>query len=138
MKKEELNRIIGLLETSNAKEEAYMAFYQFGGGPDESFAKANQGGLELFAAQLLKASRDMEEAIHDNKKEIPLDTEDWIDGDILIQYIEPTDTSKNQVAEDISRAGFFDKLIHFGYVSGLILILVAAVIGIITIIKWIF
>lgn len=141
MKKEELNKIIESLESSNSIDDAYLALYQYGGGPDESFAKANKEGLELLAVQLLKASRDFEEIVADDEKNvIPLDyEEDWIDGDIFIQYVEPVDKKGKQIREEEShKETFFDRLVPFGCIGGIILIVISAIIGLISIFKWIF
>lgn len=138
--REELNRIIELLENTNSKEDAYLALHQYGGGTDESFAKANKEGLELFAAQLLKASLESENIINDEKKNIiPLDyDEEWIDGDIFIQYIEPTNKKGHEAKEGLYKETIFDKLIPIGCIGGLVVIIVSAVVGIISIFKWIF
>lgn len=141
MKKEELNKIIESLESSCSMDDAYIAMYQYGGGPDESFAKANKEGLELLAVQFLKASRDFDEIVNDDEKNvIPLDyEEDWIDGDIFIQYVEPVDKTGKQIKEEKPQdETFFDRLVPFGCIGGIILIVISAIIGLISIVKWIF
>lgn len=117
-----------------------MALYQYGGGPDESFAKANKQGLELFAAQLLRASLESENIEVDEKKNIiPLDyEEEWIEGDIFIQYVEPTDKKASEAKEELYKENFVDKLIPFGCAGVLIFIVVSAIVGVISIFKWIF
>ena len=89
MKKEELQQIIAKLEAIAADDDPIWAMYQFGGGPDESFATANKKGLELMAAQLLKASVDIAEMqAEEESRHIPLDFRAaWMDGDIFIHYI---------------------------------------------------
>jgi hypothetical protein len=140
MKKEELDEIIYKLENSNSPFDAYLAIYQYGGGPDESFAKANKEGLELFAAQLLKASRDFDNVLSDKEKNvIPLSyNEEWIDGDIFIQYIEPTNKKRELAKEQLYKQPFVDRLVLVGCFAVIILLLISTVIGLISILKLIF
>ena len=67
MNKEELQNIIDKLESENRKEKAYFGIFEYGSGPDESYIKADKQGLELFALEILKAARDSEELLNNNK-----------------------------------------------------------------------
>lgn len=139
--KEKLNKIIESLESSNLIDDAYLAIYQHGGGPDESFAKANKEGLELFAVELLKASRDFDEIVNDNEKNvIPFDYKgNWIEGDIFIQYVEPVDKEGKLIREEEPYTEtFFDRFIPFGCIGGIILMVIFAIVGLVSILKWIF
>lgn len=93
MTKEELQKIIEQFDEEELKRQGIFSILQYGGGSDESFIKANKEGLEMFALELLKSSRDAESIITDKEKNIiPLNyDESWIDefGDTFIQYIEP-------------------------------------------------
>jgi len=140
MKQEELDELINKLERSSSPTDAYFAIYQYGGGPDESYVKANKEGLELFAAQLLKASRDYDKIIVDKEKNIiPLNyTEQWIDGDIFIQYVEPTTEKGKLVKEEKYKETFVDKLVPIGCFTILILLLISTIVGLVSIFKFIF
>lgn len=48
-----------------SKETALFEIYQYGGGPDESFVKADEAGLQLFAIEPLKASLKPEQTLSD-------------------------------------------------------------------------
>jgi hypothetical protein len=61
MDKEMLQNIILNLEEDILKEKATFGIYQFGGGPDESCIKADEGGLKLFAITLLKAAIELKD-----------------------------------------------------------------------------
>ncbi|MFL5729612.1 MAG: hypothetical protein ACJ75J_09025 [Cytophagaceae bacterium] len=138
MKKEELEEFIKKLETSNSASDAYFAIYNNEQG---DFIKANKEGLELYAAELLKASRDFESAVSGSEKNIlPLDYEqEWIDGNIYIQYVDPTEKKGGLAKEDDDdQSSFVEKLIPFGCIAILILMLVCIIIGIITVFGWIF
>ena len=140
MNKEELNRIIELLENSNSKEEAYFAIQEYGGGPNESFIKANKDGLELYAAQLLKASLNSDEIINDEIKNlIPLEYEEgWVEGEIFIHYVEPIDGKEIDNEKEKYKETFIDKLIPIGCITILLVIIVSAIVGVVSIFKWLF
>lgn len=140
MNKEELNRIIELLENSNSKEEAYFSIQEYGGGPNESFIKANKDGLELYAAQLLKASLNSDEIINDEIKNlIPLEYEEgWIEGETFIHYVEPIDGKEIDNEKEKYNETFIDKLIPIGCIIILLVIIVSAIVGVVSIFKWLF
>ncbi|MGK0387680.1 MAG: hypothetical protein ACI94Y_000406 [Maribacter sp.] len=140
MNKNDLKEIIDKIESSNSTETAFMAIHQYGGGPDESFAKANKEGLELFALQFLKASRDIEEVIENpNQDVIILDYEgDWIEGEIFIHHIEPINKDRKLIIEENYKETFLDKLIPFGCFLIIGLIVFSIIVGLATIAKWIF
>lgn len=99
LNKDNLQKIIDELEETNSKEDAYFGIFKYGNSPDKSYIKGNKQGLELYAAKLLKASRDVNEAVADKEKAlIPVDFhETWLDGETKIQYIEPSIRSREQV-----------------------------------------
>ena len=143
MNKEELQNIIDKLESENPKEKAYFGIFEYGGGPDESFIKANKQGLELFALEILKAARDTEELLNDDKGEsvFPLGfDEDWIDDDCstYIQYIEPTNEIRTITKREPYVETWTDKTMKFGCISTILIAIVSAIVGIVTIVKWFF
>ncbi len=97
MTDEALIKIITELENRNEKEKAYFGFYQYGGAPDESCIKANRIGIELFAAELLKAGIASENLkFSKNRVERIELSSDWIDvdGGFFFDHIEITDKIK--------------------------------------------
>jgi hypothetical protein len=137
LEKDELQKIINHLESNSSKEEAYFGIFQYGGGPDESFVKANKQGLELFAADMLKASRDANDILADKEKTIiPLDfEEDWIDGDTFVQYVEPSIEKKENVPYIRT---WRDQAQEYFFVGILLLVVTSIIVGFITIISWFF
>lgn len=140
--KEELQNIIDKLENENRKENAYFGIFEYGGGPDESYIKANKQGLELFALEILKAARDTEELLNNDKEEsiFPLGfDEDWIDNDCstYIQYVEPTDETRANVKQESYVETWKDKTMKFGCISAILMAIASAIVGIVTIVKWI-
>jgi hypothetical protein len=138
--KEDLQKIIDQLESSNSKDEAYFGIFQYGSVPGESFVKANKQGLELFAVDILKASRDADEIVGDKEKTIiPLDCEEeWIEGDIVVHYIEPTLEKRKTEKHEHYNKTWKDNAMEFGCFAGLIIVAVALIVGLVTMAKWIF
>ncbi|MFY0675494.1 MAG: hypothetical protein JXQ87_19010 [Bacteroidia bacterium] len=142
MNKEELQNIIDELEKEDRKQKAYFGIFEYGGGPDESYIKANKQGLELFALEILKAARNSEELLKSEKEEsvFPLGfDEDWIDDDCstYIQYVEPTNEIRTNVKQESYVETWKDKTMKFGCISVILISIISAVVGIVTIIKWI-
>ncbi|MCC6371298.1 MAG: hypothetical protein IT236_09865 [Bacteroidia bacterium] len=100
MTDEELKTIINKLDTKHKKAEAIFGIFQYGGGPEECFIRANKSGLQIFAAELLQASVDSKSIIEDTKKKVILLDQDaeWLDdnADVCLQYIEPMDGSRQE------------------------------------------
>lgn len=131
-KENDLNEIIDKLEKTNSKSDASFGIFQYGGGPDESYIKGNKQGLELFAAELLKASKDAEDIVSDKEKEIiPLEYEEgWIDGDIFIQYIQPSLEKREGLDEPSNKTSWKDKLLGLGCLVMLFSFLGFALVGV--------
>jgi hypothetical protein len=140
--KEELQKIIDQFDEEELKRQGVFGISQYGGGSDESFIRANKEGLELFALELLKSARDAEAILSETEKKIiPLDYEEnWIDenSDTLIQYVEPiADKQKLRPKSEITST-FTDKLIPYGCGLVAIILVVAVIIGLVTLFKWLF
>ncbi|WP_200975400.1 hypothetical protein [Echinicola sp. 20G] len=142
MNKKNLQNIIDKLEKEDRKEKAYFGIFEYGGGPDESFIKASKEGLELFALEILKAARDSEELLKSEKEEsvFPLGfDEDWIDDDCstYIQYVEPIDVIRTNVKQEPYMETWKDKTMKFGCISAILIAIISAIVGIVTIVKWV-
>lgn len=139
MTKAELQNIIDQFDEDCLKKEAVFGIFQFGGGSDESFIKANKQGLALFAIQLLKSAKNIEESsIKDGKKTMPFDyEEDWIDGDsnTFVQYIE---FAEKQHFKKETSVGLKGRLNTWGCVFALITLLALIITGLVTFFKWLF
>jgi len=139
---EELQKIIDQFDEEMLKRQGIFSILQYGGGSDESFIKANKEGLEMFALELLKSSRDAENVIADKKKNIiPLNyDESWIDefGDTFIQYIEPIKEKQEFKSKKDYKQTILDKLVPLGCITAIIVIIISTIVGLITITDWIF
>lgn len=139
MEKEELDRIIKKLESQNSKDIATFGLF-YRDGEDELHLKANKDGFELFAAELLKASRDSEKVINDSEKNY-IDfgfNEKWIEGE-LIAYFKPIAENRDEVEpEKPYMPTFKDDLFKFGCFTLLGLLLLCVIIGFYTVVNWFF
>lgn len=142
MTQDELQKIIEQLEGQISKGNATFGIFQYGGGSDENYIQANKEGLQLFALELLKVSDKANETLDDKEEDIiPIVFEEsWIDeqSDTMIQYVQPV--SKRSTAKDESKykETIVGKLLPYGCLAGLIIIIIAVIIGLQTLIKWIF
>ena len=142
MDSKELQNIINQLETDNLKDNAYFGIFEYGGGPDESFIRANQQGLRYFAIELLKAARDREN--YDKRKSdkevfnLGID-EDWIDNNskTFIHYVETTNEIRKNVKVESSKVSWKDQIMKFGCLTAILIAVISIIVGIITIINWV-
>ncbi|MEA5404461.1 hypothetical protein VB776_16130 [Arcicella sp. DC2W] len=142
MTEDELQNIINKFDETELNKQAIWGIFQYGGGSDESFIKANKEGLELFALELLKASIESNKIIEDKKdKVIPLDYYgDWIyeDADTYLQYIELIDEKQTSKPKVEYKTTLSDKLMPYIFIAILIILVVAIFVGLGTIFSWIF
>lgn len=142
MTEDELQNIINKFDETELKKQAIWGVFQYGGGPDESFIKANKEGLELFALELLKASIESNKVIEDKKdKIITLDYYgDWNyeNADTYLQYIELTDEKRVSKPKVAYKATLFDKLMSYLFMVISIILVVAIFVGLGTMFSWIF
>ncbi len=140
--KEELEKIIDQFDEDELKRQGIFGISQYGGGSDESFIRANKEGLELFALELLKSAREIENVLSDPEKNIiPFDyDEDWVDenSDTFIQYIEPIADKQKLKPKSEYKSTFVDKLMPFGCGLIAIILVISVVVGLVTVFNWIF
>ena len=142
MEKEELDKIITQLESSNSVKDAYFSIEQYGGGPDECFIKSNKEGLELIASELLKSSRDSDK-ITDKKDGNYLSLEEsteyfWTDGDVFIDHIELVTKIDDEIIESNTKQNLRDKVTGVLLFIVLIIIVLSIFVGLGTMISWLF
>lgn len=137
MTDEEIKRVIDQLKTDNPETDALFDINFYGGGPDESFIKANKQGLQLFAAELLQGSIESKKIIEDKEKNIiPLNhTNEWVNGDVLIDYIEPTFATRQKPEEPKKKNKLKHKLIGIGLSIFLLFLVICLIVGFVTIVK---
>jgi hypothetical protein len=140
MAKQSPDPIIEQLQLQTDAANASFGIYQYGGGADESFIRANPEGLREMAIALLKAAAEMaEQDLAEEKKIIPFPHDaGWIDenGNTFIQYIEPS--GNKPVAPLDEKESLKDSAFKYGCITFLILLIVACIVGLFTLISWIF
>jgi hypothetical protein len=142
MTKEELQEIIGRFNEEELKQLGLFGIFQYGGGSDESFIRANKEGLELFTLQLLKSARDIELILADKKKRsIPFeDHENWVDenSDIFIHYVEPLADKQMLKLKLDRKLTFVDRISLLGCGLIGIILIISVIVGLVAIFKWLF
>lgn len=134
MKKEELDKIIEKIENENSKEKAFFGVHIISDDCDEAYIKANKSGLQLYAAELLKASNSVCEIENTEKKIISFNPEEkWINGDIWLAYIEPTIGDRVDLVSEPGTKNWKDKFAIYLFYSILVFIFLILIIGLRTI-----
>ncbi|MFT3935053.1 MAG: hypothetical protein QM726_15610 [Chitinophagaceae bacterium] len=146
MKQEELQKLIEQLEKQIAEDKASFGIFHYGAGTGESYIQADPEGLKRFALELLKAANEMSDDSGDNKDIIHLNFHhSWLNehSDTFIQYIEPA--NKNTVVkpatETVSsnqKESLTVKFMPYGCFIALAVVLIALLVGLWTLAKWIF
>jgi hypothetical protein len=134
--KEETQKIIDKLVSENSSKEAFFGILRYGGGTDESYIHANKSGLELFVAELLKASKKAGEENGVSTHVIELDEEVWLDGDTFIEYIETSVNRSDQKKYEYQET-WKDKTVTLGCIGLIGVALISMIIGLITIFQFI-
>ena len=137
-----METIIEQLESSNSKDDAYFGLFDDGTESGVGFIKANIEGLSLFAAVLLKATLVVSDNKEVEEKTIYSITseKEWIDENslILISYIKPSNEPREKAEFQPYIQSPKDKALQTIFGLIVILLIIAMIIGIITIAKWLF
>ena len=140
---DDIERLVVRLESETPPEDAYFAILRIS-EVDESYIQANAFGLQRFAAELLKASLKADEVIADKEQStIPFGPKVgfWIDGDVLLDYVEPVIEKPEDVADgpdEPHEEAWQDKALGLGCLASVFFILLLIIVGVITVIRWLF
>jgi hypothetical protein len=136
MTKAVLYKLIEEFPEPDQAKEPIFGIFQIGADPDESCITANKGGLLLFIEQLLRASKDAQ----DNST-VHIDSNaSWIDkrSDINIKFIEFANATHFIPVQKDKQESRFVKLVPIGCVALIIIFIIAAIVGLGAMLKWIF
>jgi hypothetical protein len=135
LEKEELRNIISALQSNS--ENAGLGFYYMDNDNGETYIKGNKAGLEWFAGEILKASLRIEEIENGKVEKLYVSiNKDWIENKIALLFIHPVMNFKRQ--EVIKTAyGWKEEVTKYGCVLLALALIISAIIGIVTIIKYI-
>jgi hypothetical protein len=140
MEESEIKAIIERLQINQDKNKAYIGFYQYGGGIDESCIKANKEGLELIAAEFLKASIDTESPdLENDSHTYSLDLEGWEDENahFFFDYVERLKTKPNDVTTNsVYKETWKDQFAKIGCIGLILLIILLIILGAISMFNW--
>lgn len=136
----EHDKIIEDLKLYVTVDDATFGIFQYGGGADESYIKADKQGLRLFALELLMAAQKSNEILYDKEKSIiPIDFEkSWVneDSDTFVQYVMPV-VSRSNARQPVGPTNTIkDKLIGAGFIALMIFLILSMIVGVFSIIKW--
>lgn len=140
MNNKEIGKLINELRSQKNYNEAYIGYFQYGGGPEESYIKANRQGLELHAAELLEAALETEKEFENGKiKTFGLDKGiSDEESDFFFDYIELKKEARNEIKPDSDyKETWKDRLFKYFFFGVLIGLGLLIIIGIVTVILWI-
>lgn len=132
-----MDRIIAKIDNETSKEEAFFGLYHID-HEDEVYIKANRHGLELFACELLKASKQTSKVIEEDSSNVIQFTEnnDWIRGDIRLGHIEPISEERAKLEKQSKKLNWKDNAVKYGCYISIIILIMIFIIGIKTIASW--
>lgn len=142
MNDKQIEEFINQFDVSQLKKDGIFGIYQYGGGPDESYIRANKAGVQLYAIELLKVTIVIEETLlnsTENTISLNID-ENWMDMDstIFIDYIEAIDKQAVFPPQTNIKSSIKDKLIPYGCGITIFILVTALIVGFVTIFEWIF
>ncbi|MBI1223602.1 MAG: hypothetical protein GC192_00055 [Bacteroidetes bacterium] len=138
-----IQQLIDEIEKSELQSRnAYLGFFNKDMKDDIGYIKANKIGLERLVLRLLRAILEFDKHLSEEKP-IPVNInlhENWIDieSHFLINEIEPVHDRYTRVEHPVVEQNWYDKYVPLGCVIAVCIVLVAAIIGFISIGKWLF
>ncbi len=130
------DRLVKRIEDEVDGADAFFSLITVDRGTDEYFIRANEQGLQLLAAELLKASFRVQEVIEDEEQTlISLDGIGswWSDGDIFIDYVEPVLKSGEAAPTVESEPTWIHMAAPWGCLILVVGVIVLAVIGLLAV-----
>lgn len=129
----EISSLVKTLDSTIPKEKAHFAIYTYGGGTDESFTQGNRIGYLRFGIEFLKAGLQIsDEGNDETAAELGYLINE--DSDIHCHYFKVSDEPR---AEEY-KADWKDEFIPTIIIGCLVLILVLAAIGLVTVARYVF
>lgn len=136
MNNTEIKKIVEDIESFTDKENACVLLYQYGGGSDEAAIRGNRDGYLLFATSMLRASIEQNSNFTDEDIELESIVSD--ESDYFFTLFEKNEDFVLPLTQEIQKESFSDKLYEYSLFAFLLSIPIFWVIGIVSIIKWLF
>lgn len=131
----EIERVIESLDKEVPQDGAKVRFFQYGGGPDESAIHANKIGYLRLGIEFLKAAfAPQEKSGHPNAIKVSLDYLCDPESDVSFNAFERQEDLKTEPHVET----FKNKLIGYCFLSIFIISCCLAIIGIFTVVRWVF
>ena len=135
----EIGKLINQLRSQKNYDEAYIGYFQYGGGPDEGYIRANRQGLELHAAELLEAALETENLLEDEKKDT-FGLDEGIsdqESDFFFDYVQMINKVRNQIKPyQDHRETWKEKAFKIGCIGLGLIIIGLTVVGLVKVIDW--
>jgi hypothetical protein len=131
-----LQKLIASLDESVPKEGARVLLTQYGGGPDESQIVANQRGYLRLGIELLKAAYSAAPETDSSRPHVVYPDFDYLltkDSTINFDWCERREPGEER-AKPASVSERLVPMFFFGIIIGF---LVLALVGLVTVVKWI-
>ncbi len=129
-----IKKLIETLDSKIPRENATVKLVQYGGGPDESQIIANKAGYLRLGVELLKAAfaKQSDDSKDPNDIETSIDYLITDDSDISFDWFKRTE----KIDEEIYKPSIADKIIPTGIILLIVLGIVCAIIGVVTVVGW--
>jgi hypothetical protein len=103
----------------------------------EAYIRANREGLQLFARELLRASLSLDY----NKDDTPIPLSRHLlpgDGELLLTHVRPYTGGELLLPEPDETPRFQQRMMAWGVRLGAVVVLLSALIGFYTLVRWLF
>ncbi|RRJ89227.1 hypothetical protein [Flavobacterium macacae] len=133
MEKEQLQKIIKVLEANNSKDQAYFEVSYTDGEEHGTYIKANNSGLQLFASELLNVALNSEEVLSTNERITHFDsTENWLKGLAFFDYVKIISEKPEENKENEIEDTWKDKALGRGCFAIAIIAIIIFIVGLIS------
>ncbi len=131
MSNERIEEFLKEIELFTNKKKAYLSYSS---NEDFGYAQGNKDGLLLYAAELLKAAKEIDiRKFDEGDREMFNPNFDWIEdqNDTPFAYIQITNKERSEIntLEELEIDSWKDKVFRFGCVAILIFAMFLAVVG---------
>ena len=133
--------IIDTLDSDSSEKESFFGFCYEEHYQDNEHIKANRDGLIRFASFLLRIAYNIEPKKSESSENVfPIDQSFSLPNEgLLIHYIKLIDKKKSDYSvEPEEKTSWKDQIIPIGCIGIVILFIISGIIGIGTIIQWLF
>ena len=134
MDEDELNKQINCLHKNNSQTEAKVGIFYLK-NDDAISITGNESGLQLLAAEILKASKNIEEFDERAMDKVSINlNREWLDTNSHSVFIK-SNTEYERPIKDYPKENWKDKIAKYGCLLLIGFLAVSLIVGVVTIIK---